>query len=34
MSYNDVLKLAEERKLDYDGEFRDDINFDGEQFIK
>ena len=34
MSYDDVLKLARERKLDYNGEFGDDVDIDGEQFIK
>ena len=36
MSYDDVLKLAKERKLGNNGEFGDDvhINIDGEQFIK
>ena len=34
MSYDDVLKLARERKLDYNGEFDDDVDIDGEQFIK
>ena len=34
MSFNDVLKLAKERKLGYNGEFGDDVNIDGEQFIK
>ena len=34
MSYDDVLKLARERKLGYNGEFGDDVDIDGEQFIK
>ena len=34
MSYNDVLKLAEERKLGYNGEFGDDVEIDSEQFMK
>ena len=34
MSYDDVLKLAKERKLGYNGEFGDDVDIDGEQFIK
>ena len=34
MSYNDVLKLARERKLGYNGEFGDDVDIDSEQFIK
>ena len=34
MSYDDVLKLARETKLDYNGEFGNDINIDGAHFIK
>ena len=34
ISYDDVLKLAEERQLGYNGEFGDDVSIDGEQFIK
>ena len=34
ISYDNVLKLAEEKKLGYNGEFGDGINIDGEQFIK
>ena len=34
MSYYDVLKLAKERKLGYNGEFGDDVDIDSEQFIK
>ena len=34
MSYDDVLKLARERKLGYNGEFGDDVDIDGDQFIK
>ena len=34
ISYRDVLKLAKERCLGYNGEFGDDINIDEEQFIK
>ena len=34
MSYDDVLKLARERKLGYNGDFGDDANIAGEQFIK
>ena len=34
MSYDNVLKLAIERELGYSGEFGDDANMDGEQFIK
>ena len=34
MSYDDVLKLAKERKLGYNGEFGDDVDIDSEQFIK
>ena len=34
ISYDNVLKLAKEKKLGYSGEFGDDINIDGEQFIK
>ena len=34
MSYDNVLELARERKLGYNGEFGDDVNIDGEQFIK
>ena len=34
ISYDNVWKLAEERKLTYNGEFGDDANVDGEQFIK
>ena len=34
ISYDDVLKLAKERKLGYNGEFGDDVDIDGEQFIK
>ena len=34
MSYDDVLKLARERKLGYNGEFGDDINIHNETFIK
>ena len=34
MSYDDVLQLAKERKLGYNGEFGDDVDIDGEQFIK
>ena len=34
ISYNDVLKLAKEKKLDYNGEFGDDDDIDGDKFIK
>ena len=34
ISYDDVLKLAKERHLGYNGEFGDDVSIDGEQFIK
>ena len=34
MSYDDVLKLAKERKLGYNGEFGDGVDIDSEQFIK
>ena len=34
MSYDDVLKIAKEKQLDYNGEFGDDADVDGEQFIK
>ena len=34
ISYDDVVKLAKERKLTYNGEFGNDVNIDGEQFIK
>ena len=34
MSYYDVLKLANKRKLGYNGEFGNDIDIDSEQFIK
>ena len=34
MSYDNILKLAIERKLDYNGEFGDDVDIDSEQFIK
>ena len=34
ISYDNVLKLAEEKKLGYNGEFGDDVNIDIEQFIK
>ena len=34
MSYNDVLKLAKERELGYNGEFGDEVDIDSEQFIK
>ena len=34
ISYDNVLKLAKEKSLDYNGEFGDDIHIDGEQFIK
>ena len=34
MSYSDVLNLAREKKLDYNGEFGDDVDIDSEQFIK
>ena len=34
MSYDDVLKLAKERKLGYNGEFGDDVDIDDKQFIK
>ena len=34
ISYDDVQKLAKEKKLDYNGEFGDDDDIDGDQFIK
>ena len=34
ISYYDVLKMAKERKLGYNGEFGDDVDIDSEQFIK
>ena len=34
ISYSDVLKLAKEKKLDYNGEFGDDVDIEGDQFIK
>ena len=34
MSYDDVLKIAKGKQLEYNGEFGDDVNIDGEQFIK
>ena len=34
ISYSDVLKLAKEKKLDYNGEFGDDDDIDTNQFIK
>ena len=34
MSYDDVLKLAKERILGYNGEFGDGVDIDSEQFIK
>ena len=34
ISYDDVVKLAKERQLGYNGEFGDDVNIDGEKFIK
>ena len=34
MSYSDVLNLAREKKLGYNGEFGDDVDIDSEQFIK
>ena len=34
MPYDDIMKLAIERKLGYNGEFGDDININSEQFIK
>ena len=34
ISYDAVLKLAYQKHLDYGGEFGDDIDIDGEQFIK
>ena len=34
MSYDDVLKIAKGKQLDYNGEFGDDADVDGEQFIK
>ena len=34
MSYSDVLNLAKEKKLDYNGEFGDDAGIDADQFIK
>ena len=34
ISYEDVLKLAKEKQLDYNGEFGDDNDIDGDQFIK
>ena len=34
ISYDNVLKLTEEKKLGYNGEFGDDVNIDSEQFIK
>ena len=34
MSYDDVLKIAKAKQLNYNGEFGDDVNIDGEQFIK
>ena len=34
MSYDDVLKLAKAKQLEYNGEFGDDADVDGDQFIK
>ena len=34
ISYDDVLYLAREKKLAYNGEFGDKVHIDGEQFIK
>ena len=34
MSYDDVLKIAKDKKLGYDGEFGVNVNIDSEQFIK
>ena len=34
ISYDNVLKLAKEKSLGYNGEFGDDVDVDGEQFIK
>ena len=34
ISYSDVLKLAKEKKLDYNGEFGDDADIEEDQFIK
>ena len=34
ISYHDVLKLANEKNFGYNGEFGDDVNIDGEKFIK
>ena len=34
ISYEDVLKLAKDKQLDYNGEFGDDNDIDGDQFIK
>ena len=34
IAYNNVLKLAKERKLGYNGEFGIDVGIDSEQFIK
>ena len=34
ISYSDILKLAKEKKLDYNGEFSDDDDIDADQFIK
>ena len=34
MSYDDVLKIAKGKQLDYNGEFGDDADVDREQFIK
>ena len=34
ISYDDVLQLAKERELGYNGEFGDDVDIDSEQFIK
>ena len=34
ISYDDVLKLANQKKFGYNGEFGEDADIDGEQFIK
>ena len=34
ISYDNVLKLAKEKRLGYNGEFGDDVDVDGEHFIK
>ena len=34
MSYDEVVRLANDRKLGYNGEFGDDVDIDSEQFIK